>query len=257
MHLDVVDLIEFYAEPLGQVTRRFVRRQIRTCWPDLGGQRLLGFGYATPFLRPFLSEAERVVAAMPATQGVTHWPLGQRGLTALVEDNMLPFADALFDRVLVVHGLEGSDSARGLMAEIWRVLAPEGRVLVVSPNRESLWARSERTPFGQGLPFSKGQLSRLLEHHHFEVCTHARALFLPPYRLRAVLAASQAWEQAGARLWPRFSGVIMIEARKRLHGVTQVRRLKVPVRRALPAALRPATSRRVAKAPGGRRNEPA
>src|SRR5258708_15582575 len=70
MYTDVVDLRDFYATRLGQVARRLMRRRIRLLWPDLSGMRVLGLGYATPFLRPFADEAERVIALMPAGQGV-------------------------------------------------------------------------------------------------------------------------------------------------------------------------------------------
>ena len=73
MYTDVVDLRDFYATRLGQVARRMIRRRIRLLWPDLGGMRVLGLGYATPFLRPFADEAERAIALMPAEQGVLPW----------------------------------------------------------------------------------------------------------------------------------------------------------------------------------------
>ena len=51
-----------------------IRRGIRDAWPDLRGLSLLGLGYATPYLSQFRGKAERVVACMPAGQGVLHWP---------------------------------------------------------------------------------------------------------------------------------------------------------------------------------------
>ena len=50
MPSDVIDLRDFYLTGLGQVARRMIRRAIRRIWPDLHGMRLLGIGYATPFL---------------------------------------------------------------------------------------------------------------------------------------------------------------------------------------------------------------
>ncbi len=83
---DVVDLRDFYETRLGAVTRRVVRREIRALWPDVAGQRILGLGYATPYLRQFLPEAERVLAFMPSSKGVVHWPPDGRGLTTLVDE---------------------------------------------------------------------------------------------------------------------------------------------------------------------------
>ena len=48
MSLDVVDLRNFYAQPLGTVARRFVSRGIRARCNDTRVQRSAGIGYATP-----------------------------------------------------------------------------------------------------------------------------------------------------------------------------------------------------------------
>jgi SAM-dependent methyltransferase len=188
-----------------------------------------------------MTGSERVVAAMPAGQGVTHWPFGERSLVALVEEDELPFPDLFFDRVLWVHGVEYAESVRPALRELWRVLAPEGRLMVVAPNRESLWARAERTPFGHGRPFTKGQLQRLIESAQFEVEGIDRALFMPPFPWRGPLAANHLWEETGRVLWPRFAGAVIVEAKKRVaRTVGTPRRLRVPVRRPLPQGLQPA-----------------
>src|SRR3546814_313059 len=99
-----------------------------------------------------MGEAERVLAFMPASQGVMHWPPEGAGLVSLVEETDLPLPDYSIDRVLLAHGLENADSLRALLREIWRVLTGDGRVLVVVPNRRGLWARSDRTPLGGAIP---------------------------------------------------------------------------------------------------------
>ena len=62
MSIDVVDLRNFYGQRLGVVARRFIGRGIRTLWGDTAGQRVLGIGYATPYLGLFREEAERCLA---------------------------------------------------------------------------------------------------------------------------------------------------------------------------------------------------
>src|SRR6059036_1155645 len=106
MSLDVVDLRNFYAQPLGTVARRFVSRGIRLRWGDTRAQRIAGVGYATPYLGLFREEAERCLAFMPAAQGVVKWPSARPTLTALVEELDLPLPDAAVDRLLLVHALE-------------------------------------------------------------------------------------------------------------------------------------------------------
>src|SRR5205085_3552177 len=158
MSLDVVDLRNFYAQPLGTVARRLVSRAVRTRWSDTRGQRIAGIGYATPYLGLFREEAERCLALMPAAQGVLRWPSERQGLAALVDELALPLPDAAVDRVLLVHALEMAHDPGALLREVWRVLAAGGRLLAVVPNRRGLWARTDTTPFGHGRPYSRTQI---------------------------------------------------------------------------------------------------
>ena len=135
MSLDVVDLRNFYAEQLGTLARRFIGLGIRSRWPDTRGQRVVGLGYTTPYLGLFRDEAERCLAFMPAAQGVIKWPSARPALAALVEEYDLPLPDLSVDRLVLVHALEMSDDAPSLLRELWRVLAPGGRLLLVIPNR--------------------------------------------------------------------------------------------------------------------------
>src|SRR5258708_12718725 len=90
MWTDVVDLRDFYATALGRTAQRGIRRRLREMWPDIQGQRLLGLGYATPFLRPFLADAERVLAMMPEGQGVLPCPPEGPNLSCPPPHNDLP-----------------------------------------------------------------------------------------------------------------------------------------------------------------------
>ena len=93
MWTDVLDLNEFYRSTLGQMTVRLLRARLREVWPNVRGENVLGLGYATPFLRPFIEEAQRTMAFMPAPQGVIRWPREGRNLAALVDELDLPLAD--------------------------------------------------------------------------------------------------------------------------------------------------------------------
>jgi SAM-dependent methyltransferase len=214
---DVIDLREFYASALGQTARRILRGRMRAIWPSLKGQRVLGLGYAAPYLGLFRDEAERVAAAMPAHQGVVRWPVSGPSLVTLAEETELPFPDAMFDRLLMVHSLENAENARALLREAWRVLTASGRLLIVAPNRRGLWARFEHTPFGQGHPYTPRQLSRLMRDNLFSPTESSAALYLPPSQRRTVLRAANAFENAGRRFWPHFSGVVLLEAEKQIY----------------------------------------
>lgn len=226
MWQDVVDLRDFYNTELGRVTRRLLQLRIRSLWPDLTGQRVLGLGYATPYLRQFMGEAERVMAVMPAAQGVLPWPSEGPGIVTLADEVELPFSDFSIDRVLLVHALESSEHAGDMLREVWRILPGGGRLLLVVPNRRGVWSLTERTPFGFGQPFTVGQVTRLLRNHSFTPLRSERALFFVPLRWKPWLTGATGWERIGHRWCNALSGVILIEAMKQLYGAAPVKKVK-------------------------------
>ena len=142
-------------------------------------------GYAAPYLRLWREQAARCIALTPAQIGAARWPVGAPNLSCTAEEDALPFPDLTFDRILLVHGLEAAENARRLLREVWRVLKDDGRLLVVAPNRRGMWAYVESTPFGQGQPYSPGQIGRLLADSLFRVERRDTALYLPPTQLAA------------------------------------------------------------------------
>src|SRR5262249_15204516 len=154
--------------PLGQVARRIIARRIRSRWDNVTGMDIAGLGYAAPYLKMFHGEARATVALMPQAQGVVKWPREGPYRSALVPETDLPLRDNSVERVLVVHGLEHNE-ARGLyLREIYRVLMPQGRLIMVVPNRRGGWARLETTPFGHGRPYSMSQLEKFLRQASLE-----------------------------------------------------------------------------------------
>jgi SAM-dependent methyltransferase len=243
MFIDVVDLRDFYSQGLGIVARRFIGRGIRARWGDLGALRVAGIGYPTPYLGLFREEAERCLAFMPAAQGVVQWPSARPGLTALVDELGLPLPDTAMDRVLLVHALEMTDDPLALLREVWRVLAPQGRLLAVIPNRRGLWARIDSTPFGHGRPYSRAQITKILRESLFTPNGWGEALYVPPIPRGWFLRTAVAWERAGATISAPFAGVHIVEATKQVYRALPARREK---RRLMPR-LEPA----LAPAPGG------
>ncbi|MDQ6432641.1 class I SAM-dependent methyltransferase [Mesorhizobium sp. LHD-90] len=234
MNSDIVDLRSFYASPLGQAAERSITFALSAIWSNLPNERLVGLGYALPWLERFGADAERVFAFMPGTQGAVRWPQDGPSSTALVFDEELPLVDASIDRMILVHSLEHAENPRETLKEIWRVLSPAGRVVIVVPNRRGVWARFEHTPFGTGRPFSRGQITELLRDANFTPSASSDALYFPPSRRGFMMRLQPMLERTGRRFWPIFSGVIIVEAQKRLYQGLPVakrasRRVFVPV----------------------------
>lgn len=234
MHLDAIDLKDFYASPLGAVVRRLLGARVRARWTNLQGKSLFGVGFATPYLGAFRNDACPCGALMPAELGVISWPREGKGLSVLVDETDLPLPDECADRILLVHMIEWSERTRALLRELWRVLAPNGRLLIIVPNRRGLWARVDSTPFGHGRPFSRSQITTLLKDAMFSPEDWQYALYMPPFSWRVLLKWPVFWERLGLVLWPAFSGVIMVEATKQIYAGVPVKEVRSKRRRVVP-----------------------
>jgi len=216
MSTDVRRLIDFYRSPLGKIARALVREEVMRLSGSVKGQRVLGLGFATPYLRFTLQSAERVLAFMPARQGASAWPREGPSHTALCDPLDMPLNDAAVDLIVAVHAFEHVADAEELMRELWRVAAPNARLIVVVPRRRGLWAQADNTPFGDGNPYSRTQLERLLKDHSFVPEQWREALYLPPSQSSLVLKSTRLFERIGRTVFPMFSGVMVVSAKKAL-----------------------------------------
>lgn len=237
MQHNVYTLRNFYVSKSGRLIRRLLLRRIMAFWPDLKGVRVMGCGYATPYLKALRAgEPERVFALMQPGLGVHVWPEHGGNVVALAEDTELPLETESVDRIICIHGLEHAEFPDEMMRELWRVLKSNGRLLLIVPNRLGLWARADWTPFGHGRPWSMGQIHHCLEDNMFIHERTDRALFMPPFRSFLMLRSAYLLESIGRRIIPGLAGVYIVEAGKQIyaargkivHKPQRARRVLVP-----------------------------
>jgi len=236
---NVIALKEFYATPLGYMVCHNLRKVIKGFWVEDKDSNVAGIGFATPYLLPILGKMSGVFACMPASQGVIHWTYNNKNLSVLIDETELPFPDNSLQRVLLVHALENSDNGRKMLEEIWRVLSPTGRLLVIAPNRRGIWARSPYSPFAHGQPFSYWQLRQLFTEHSFTPLNANYALFFPPSSRNFILRISSFIEKLGNLLFQSFGGVILMEGEKQIYSPI-IRKSRKFVRNYIPVVAEPA-----------------
>ncbi len=239
MFCDLSELRDFYETRLGRVVKAVLRRKLQAWWPSMTGECIVSLGYAIPLLRPLQQQTTQIFAIMPAGQGVIGWPREGPYRSALAYEGELPLPDNSVNALILMHAFEHTDNLQFMLEECWRVLTGNGCLVVIVPNRRSLWAHLERTPFGQGNTFRIGHIKRLLRIHRFTPIRYDSALYMPPFRNGLSLKAAEIWEKFGSRWLPDIAGVYMIEARKRLYAPIrfQKRRGALP---ALSEAVKPA-----------------
>ncbi len=232
----ILQLKQFYATPLGQCSWRIINSTIAQFWPVARKETIIGAGFATPYLERYRDHNNHMIALMPASQGALYWPALQPNRSALMHESDWPVANQSINRILLVHCVEHTDRLPLLMKELWRVLQPGGRILMVLPHRRGIWNRGSHTPFGDGRPYSLSQIKALLENSRFTFMDARTTLHTPPFTKRMLLRTSPVFELLGAMFCPFFGGVIVVEAEKQIYAS-----LKKPVenadtlRQAMPA----------------------
>ena len=241
---DILNLRQFYATPFGDSVRLVIAGAIANFWQSTTNDATLDMGYATPYLAPYVGKEAQLIACMPPAQGAEYWPQDSDNLVLMAHDSELPFAENSINRVLLVHSVENSEQLSSLIEEIWRVLTPSGRLLVVVPNRRGMWSRSQRSPFGHGRPFSMTQMRDLLIEQNFTITRNNTALFLPPTHIKCLWKWADKMEKIGRFickfLGVSWGGVLLMEAEKQIYAAIRKPVVEARQYRGILAGARPA-----------------
>jgi len=221
------DATTFYESRQGQRTALLLNDRLQGIMPPMRGRRILGIGYTAPYLPDSADCAVSARLLHPQTQKI----IRPSRRDCIIDSGRLPFDDLSMDGVLVVHGLEFTRFAPDFLRAIWRTLTDDGVLTLVVPNRSGYWAHTDATPFGHGIPYSSGQLTRLLDQTLFRIEHHSGALMAPPAALSAT--HGRLMERIGRGVRLPCAGVHIVTARKNVYAGTPLidEKLRVPIPR--------------------------
>lgn len=240
MYQDIHSLLAFYQSPLGKQVQQSLALALATYRPTHRDERVVGLGYCTPYLELFRSHSKNCFAFMPARQGASVWPNRQNVATTLIFEEDLPLPDRCIDKIILVHALEQTENASETLREIWRVLAPNGKLIIVVANRRGFWCRSDATPFGSGEPYSRGQLTQIVKNAGFTCQALQEILHFLPTKNLNIRRFSAFFEKLQKQFFPYFGGVLIMEAQKNFYQGIPV--LKRRSQRIFSSGLKPQTN---------------
>lgn len=162
-------------------------------------------------------------------------PAGDEGVAPalLAEAVALPFAEASLDLLILPHTLEISVDPHAALREVYRVLVPEGRVVISGLNPLSLWGlrqwreRLYRRCGGGGqlyLPevgefLTPGRLRDWLRLLGFELESVSFGCYRPAVSSQGWLQRHDWMDGLGARWWPILGAAYVTVAVKRVAGM--------------------------------------
>ncbi len=212
------ELQEFYKSDIGIITQNVLQNHINAFWQLNHGLRILGCGYATPYLDPYLYKSERVISMIPRGQGCVVYPEDSNNIVFSSDTDRMPIESSSIDRIIIIHHLEHCRDLRATIRELWRVLKASGRLLVIAPNRTGMWARADISPFAHGMPFTTSQLCAHFKDNLLVPEKHIGALFVPPFPNSPIMMRSANMiEKMGGRIIPFVAGVHILEVSKQIY----------------------------------------
>jgi SAM-dependent methyltransferase len=142
--------------------------------------------------------------------------------------SQLPISNAAVDAVLLPHTLEFETDPYAVVREVDRVLAGEGKLLVLGFRPLSLWGFRSRAisrgyPPGLKRMLGAGRIADWLELLGYDIAVTRNYLFTPPWGGTAPRAGepSALLRRGWINPWP--AGAYLIKARKRVGSLTPIR----------------------------------
>ena len=238
MNLEIKELQNFYTKKklgsfckknIGSLINKNISNIVRE---NYNQENIVGYGYPIPYFDNLIKKNSEFLCLMPKNQGALLWPL-KKNRSILVEQTEWPLESEISNFVIIAHGLENSDNPTKLLEESWRVLVPEGYLLIVVPNRSGFWARSDLTPFGFGRPYSVSQLSKLLIDNKFQISVTSATLLMPPTDNKLLFNSFKFIDKITTKYTSKvLGGVLVILAKKQIHLANTIKisdTIKVPL----------------------------
>jgi SAM-dependent methyltransferase len=163
--------------------------------------------------------------------------------------SMLPIASDSVDLVILMHHLSNTSEPHAVLREAYRVLIPEGKLVIIDFNPMSLWglrhllqAWLEHPPFN-GHYYTAGRIDDWMRLLGFDQHRHYRVGYLPPIQKRS-FTRRLTWLEKGMKRWlPALSALNLMVYSKSVSPLTPVRHRWV-TRKILPAKIaRPSVGR--------------
>ncbi len=216
MYLDYLNYQKFYDSSIGKLLSNHIQNQLKKYCYLYDYQNICGFGYCYPYLNFLKGFKISVSYCYSKRMGVSDESI-VKGNKILIDEEKIPFQDSYFDHVFLIHYLENNYNTKVSLREIWRSLAPEGKLYIIIPNRKSSWYLSDKSPFSSGNGFSKKQISDLLDESFFDIQNIERLVYFPNTNIKFIINNNTLIEKFGSILFKYFNGLYFCVAKKRIY----------------------------------------
>ncbi len=205
-------LADWFATPLGQYVLARERAYFDQAVSDIFGYYAVQIGLPEA---PFLAQSR-----IPQRWSLDYDPPAD----VIADPHWLPFPENSVDLIVMPHALEFTDDPHLMLREAFRVIRPEGQIVIAAFNPFSLFGakryfgRSQVPPWN-GNFIALYRMKDWLTLLGFDVVGGRLDAYVPPFSREPWLSRFGLFERAGDRWWPIAGGIYFLRATKRVHGI--------------------------------------
>ena len=216
MYLDFLNYQNFYNSSIGNLLAHHIEFKLKKYCFLYENQNIGCFGYPLPYLDFLKNKNFSVSYCYSMRMGVSHENTLKTN-KILIDEDRIPFQDSIFDHIFLIHYLENTYNMKLSLREIWRTLAPEGKLYLIIPNKKSSWYLSDQSPFSSGSGFSKKQIVDLLNDSFFEIQLIDRLVYFPNKNFFFIKKYKNLIEKFGSFIFKYFNGVYLCIVKKKIY----------------------------------------
>ena len=216
MYLDILNYQKFYNSSIGKFLSSHIQDQLKKYCFLYDNQNIGCFGYSEPYLNFLKKFSISSTYCFSKRMGILDDSI-MKGNKVLIDEEKIPFQDSFFDHIFLIHYLENNYNTKASLREIWRSLAPEGKLYIIVPNKKSSWYLSDKSPFSSGNGFSKKQISELLEDSFFDIQNIDRLVYFPNTTMKFINNNNALIDKFGSFFFKYFNGVYFCVVKKRIY----------------------------------------
>lgn len=205
-------LSDWVATPLGRYLLAREQAYFDQTVADIFGYYALQIGLPES---PFLAQSR-----IPVRLCVDYDPPAD----VVADPHWLPFPENSVDLIVMPHALEFTDDPHQMLREAYRVIRPEGQIVIAGFNPFSLFGakryfgREQRPPWN-GNFIALYRMKDWLTLLGFDVVGGRLDCYVPPFSGEKLIARFGFFERAGDRWWPIAGGVYFLRATKHVQGM--------------------------------------
>ncbi len=149
-YTDIQNIIAFYASEQGINAKQIITHHIKKYITPANNKCILGYGFCQPYIEQLeqLYPHWHTLVFHAKKYGASYYHTApkkdleniqlqktQYNASVLIDENHFPLAKNTIDIIFAIHSLEFSVNYRNVIAEMLRVLRPQGQIIVIIPNK--------------------------------------------------------------------------------------------------------------------------